>query len=96
MGTTEEAYEKVRRMIENASKPAEIPDIALTSIEERVLATAIRGKIMQHGGLPEYHADLVADHVIFMVQDFLVQKLAAAKEKQSNPMSGGSFRRSEE
>jgi hypothetical protein len=95
---TNDAYLRVKKMIEAADQKPKvvIPNISLTGAEERVLATAIRNKIMQHASLPEYHADLVANHVIYIVQDFLAQKLHNAQEKQNDPMSGGSFRRSEE
>ena len=95
---TNEAYLRVKKMIEAAEQAPKIviPNISLTGAEERVLATAIRQKIMQHASLPEYHADLVADLFIYIVQDFLAQKLANAKEKQNTLMGDGPFRRSEE
>lgn len=96
MSDPNEAYLRVKKMIESAesSKQVQIPNILLTDIEERVLATAIRNKIMQHASLPEHHADLVSDHIIVMVQDFLAQKLVNMKQKQSG--QGAVFRRSEE
>jgi len=94
--TINEAYLKVKKMIDAADKQPDIPNISLTGAEERVLATAIRQKIMQHASLPEHHADLVADYVIYIVQDFLAQKLSAAKQKQNNPLAVAGFRRSEE
>lgn len=92
-------YKSVKQLVDATAPTPKIviPNMSLTREESRKLSRNISKKIMKHSDVPEYHADILADHIVEDIQVILKLKTQEAKQKAYNPTqtSGGPFRRVE-
>jgi hypothetical protein len=96
---TDEAYARLQKILakSDSNKAPIIADITLTKAEKSILFSTLYSKLTKNASIPEYHAELIINSLINVVDDFLGQKLQAAKQAASNKnLNSPVFRRSED
>ena len=79
----QDAYDRLQKMLgaTNAKPTKVIPDIFLDKEDELYLFNALNSKLIKQANLPEYHANLLSDNLIGIIQEFFNFKVAKTRQK---------------
>lgn len=71
---TEDAYERLKKMLDGKSKEVKYVMLTFSDHDKYEIYQLIKNSLIRHADVPDYHADILSDHLVTSVLGILELK----------------------
>lgn len=83
MSVIDDAYERLQKMLGDTEKvKVVLPNFTFDKYDKPAIKKVIAAKIVKHANAPEHTADLITDHIMEIMAEYMVMKASQAYKKE--------------